>query len=507
MTPSAAADPGDAAGSAAAPAIPAFATRGVGGVAALAAVILTALSGRYGVHRDELYFLAAGNHPAWGYVDQPPLTPMLARLAADTLGPHPEALRVVATVATVATVILAALIARELGARSAPQILTALAVTTSSFVLTVGHMLSTPTLDLPIWLGVSLLTLRMLRTGDPRWLIAVGALIGIGLQNKLLIALPVIALAGAVLIVGPRAILLSRWTIPATMLAALIAAPTVIWQVAHGMPQLDVARDIGNDDGAVNRMTFLPYLVVYLAPPYVLLWAVGLRRLWRSPEMRWARAFAVTVLLVAGVLVVTGGKAYYVVGMLIIPLAAGAGPVWDWCAHHRARWAVAVAVVVSAAVNAVIALPVLPVRSINPVNAINREQGEQVGWPALADAVAVVWHRIPPDAQRTAVVVTQNYGQAGAIDRYGLPLGLPRAYSGHMSYAAWGPPPDTATGPVVLVRFPDDRRLRSAFAGCRGAGRVDNGITVDNTEQGTVIEVCRGPRQPWSQIWPSLRHY
>ncbi|GAA1483118.1 glycosyltransferase family 39 protein [Gordonia sinesedis] len=487
--------------------LPGFAVRHVALIAAVVAVVLTALSGRYGFHRDELYFLAAGDHPAWGYVDQPPLTPMIARAVTELFGAEPAGLRVAATLATLVTLVLAALICREFGGGTAAQTMTAAAVATSAFILTVGHMLSTPTLDIPIWLGLCWVTLRMLRTGDSRWFVAAGVLIGVGIGNKFLIALPAVALPLAVLAVGPRRILLSPWLIVGALAAAAIAAPTVVWQATHGWPQLAVAREIADEDGALNRVTFLPYLIVYLSPPYAVLWIAGLWRLWRAPELRWARAFPVAVAAVVAALIGTGGKPYYAIGLLVVALAAGAEPVWRWCVRRRLGWAVPAAVAVSAAINAVIALPVLPVRAIGPVLAMNREPGEQVGWPELVDQVAVAWRAIPAGDRDGAVIVTQNYGQAGAIDRYGPELGLSPAYSGHMSYADWGPPPAAATGPVVVVHFPDDRRLRSAFVECRLVATVDNGVGVDNSEQGTEIDLCRRPAQPWTQIWQTLRHY
>jgi hypothetical protein len=151
-----------------------------------------------------------------------------------------------------------------------------------------------------------------------------------------------------------------------------------------------------------------------------------------------------------------------------------------------------------------ISLPVLPVESLNPVLAVNKESGEQAGWPEFAGTVARAWAQIPPDQRDTAVILTRNYGQAAAIERYGRELGLPQPYSGHMSYSDWGPPPDHLTGPVVTVGQPP---AGAAITNCRVLAVHDNGWDLDNDEQGTQIGMCNGPAAPWSRIWLDLRHF
>lgn len=131
---------------------------------------------------------------------------------------------------------------------------------------------------------------------------------------------------------------------------------------------------------------------------------------------------------------------------------------------------------------------------------MNGDVGETIGWPQLARTVAGVDRQ----ARGRAVVFTSNYGEAGALDRFGPALGLPHAYSGHNALAEWGPPPDRA-GPVVVVGL-GTSELHRHFAGCRLATRVGNSADVDNDERGTPIDLCSGTRRPWSQIWSSLRH-
>jgi 4-amino-4-deoxy-L-arabinose transferase-like glycosyltransferase len=469
------------------------------------AAVLTALSPRYGFHRDELYFLVAGGHPAWGYVDQPPLTPLVARAATAIFGNTPAGLRVASTLACAVTVFVVALVGRELGGGRRAQVFAALTAAASGFVLAVGHMVSTATFDLLAWVVIAWLALRLLRTGDGRWWLALGAAVGLATLNKYLVGLLVVSLLVGVLLVGPRDVLRSRWLVGGVVIAAVVAGPNLWWQATHGWPQLTVAGGISSDDGVENRVLFVPMQIAYLSPLFVPVWIAGIRRLWRDLDLRWARPVVLAYPVLCVLVVASGGKPYYALPLLLVLTAAGCEPLARWTRGRGRVATVTVAGVVAVVMSALITLPVLPADSLSVVNGVNAEQSEQIGWPAFTSAVAAQWSAIPAASRSRAVILTENYGEAGALARYGPAHGLPAPYSGHMSNADWGPPPDSANGPVLVVHQSGD--IGPHFTGCREVGRVNTGRNVDNQEQGAHITLCAGTAKPWSALWPSLRRY
>jgi 4-amino-4-deoxy-L-arabinose transferase-like glycosyltransferase len=465
--------------------VPTVAVREIGAVVAIQVALLTALSARYGLHRDELYFLAAGKRLDWGYVDQPPLTPLIARLFGDS----PVTLRIAATLAGAAIVITVALIAREFGGGRGAQLLAAAAAALSGLVLGVTHMLATATLDMLLWTVLAFFVVRLLRTGDGRWWLAIGVTAGVAMTNKWLVPLLVVAWVGSLVAVGPRTILRSWWLVGGAALGVSICAPIVIWQAAHDFPLLTVARGIGESDGAENRLMFVPFQILYLSPVLVPVWIAGFAVLWRNPRYR---SIALAYVVLCALVLALGGKPYYPMPLLLVLLAAGAEPAWRWATRHRSLAMSGAAV--GAALSVLIALPVLPARALGPVLAVNPEQGEQVGWRDFTASVSAGWQQAGPDA----VIFTRNYGQAAAVERYGPDFVLPQPFSGHMSYWDWGPPPDSQAGPVVVVgnRHP-------AFTGCHVVA-VHRAV-VENEEDGTEIAVC--DPVVWSDVWPSVRRF
>src|SRR5688572_6110078 len=71
--------------------------------------------GRYGIFRDELYYLACAEHLDWGYVDQPPAIALIAWFARNVFGTSLLGLRLLPAIAGAALVWLTGKLALEMG--------------------------------------------------------------------------------------------------------------------------------------------------------------------------------------------------------------------------------------------------------------------------------------------------------------------------------------------------------------------------------------------------------
>ncbi|MFG3438216.1 glycosyltransferase family 39 protein [Nonomuraea sp. NPDC047897] len=475
---------------------PPLAWRPVAAVSGALVALLLLVSGGYGHHRDELYFRALSEHPAWGYVDQPPLTPLLAGLSRAVFGDTLPGLRVLPALAAGLLVVLVALVARELGGRGTAQALAAFGTAGGVYTLIAGHTMLTVSFDLPCWLAAILFTVRALR-GRPRWWLAVGVVAGLATYNKLLIVLLFAGLAAGLLAVGPRRVLASPWLWAGALVAAVLAAPNLVYQVTNGWPQLAMAEALRADEGDEMRVLFAPMQLLLFGPVVAVIGAFGWWRLWRD---RRVRAAAVAYPVAAVVTLVTGGRFDYTGGLILLLFAAGCVGV-EAAGAGRPRSA-AVSLTLNAAGGALLALPLVPVTVLGstPIPAINEVARESVGWPRFTAAVRGVLDTLPPEERARAIVLTGSYGEHGELVR----AGVPRVYSGHNQLHAYGPPPETGT--VAVTVNIGRRGMDFQYAACEERATIDNGVGVENELQGMTVHLCRGLKQPWSAAWPRYRH-
>ena len=478
-------------------------------VAVLAFAVEMAVSARYGYHRDELYFAEAGRHPAFGYVDQPPLTPLAARLAALLFANSLVGLRVLPALGLSALVLLTAGMSRILGAGRAGQVLAAVCVAGCAEYLGAMHLLSTTTPDFVAWAILLYLVLRLLESGEPRWWLAIGLCAGVAAEAKWTIWFLAAAVVAGFALSPQRRLLRSRYLLLGAIIAVALAAPDLIWQAAHGWPNLAVFRALQTAAGH-NRATYWPAQVLFTGLALTPVWVAGLVWGLRSDSARRFRPAVIGAALAIAAQFFLGGKPYYSGGAYTVLLAAGSVPAGRWLFHRSGpgrRWGLLAGGAVATLAAVPIAIPVLPAVTLHtvPLQTINYDLAETIAWPREVALIAREYHALPVAQRDRTTILAGNYGEAGAVNRYGPDLGLPAAYSGSNNFWLWGPPP-AADRSAIAINL-DPSFLRREFRHVRQIATFYNGLGVSDDEQGAPVYLATGLRESWARAWPAFRDY
>lgn len=466
-----------------------------------------ALSPRYGFLSDELYFVEAGRHLAFGYVDMPPLAPLLTHVT-DVLGLRPTAVRILPALAGGAVVLITARIAALFGAGRFGRVLAALAAACAPLVFGLAHLGITEVYDVLAWAAVLLFVTTALLCDRPRQWLAAGVAAGVGLQANNLMALLLIGLMAGLLFSTHRSVLRTVWPWLGAGIAALIWTPNVIWQATHGWPQVAMAAHLHDvNSGPLSHVLGILDQLAYAGLFVIPLLIAGFVRLWRTKDLRFL-AIAAT-LLVVFVLVWVPGKGYYSEGTAPAVLAAGSLAAERWIhrgPRRRLRLGlVTAAPLLSMAVSVPSTLPVLPVTALHDVRNLETvTTADTVGWPQFVDTVAAEDTALTSAGRPPTAVFTANYGQAAALDVLGTGHHLPPVLSGHNTYSLWGP--GRASDTTVLAVGTLDV-LRPYFGSCRALTTYRTPYQVPSDYSDVPIGVCTRPRHDWRTLWPHLIHY
>jgi len=485
---------------------------------ALARVALhVATNGQYGFHRDELQTLDDARHLDWGYVAYPPVVALLARLELVLFGTSLIGFRLLAAVAVSAAMVIAGLLAKEVGGGRRDQVLAAIATGISPLSLSQGAVFQYVSFDYLWCVLLTFLLVRLLKTEDARWWLAIGAVIGLGLQTKYTMAFFAVSLVGGLLMTPARRYLSSGWLWGGAGVAVLIFLPNLIWQVQHQFISLEFLKHIHARDVAQGRANgFLVQQILFcINPATVPLFVLGLWFYFAREEGKRYRLLGWMYAFTLGIFVVAQARFYYLAPMYPVLLAGGSVLWGQWVRMLRPAWsrltqgALWTAMVVSGLIFALVTTPVAPMGSglWKFTGKMHDQFREQVGWTDLAETVARVYESLPAEERTHAGILTGNYGEGGALNLYGPALGLPHAMAGTNSFWYRGytqPPPDT----VILVGFDADEG-DELFSSCRVAAKNTNRFNVVNEESRDHpdILVCQHLRKSWPDFWQKFRRF
>jgi hypothetical protein len=501
--------------------------RGVRVVVVLAAVFVALLHlsaiTRYGYFRDEMYYLACAQHPAFGYVDHPPFSIALLAIVRATLGTSLVALRLVPMLASVGVIVLTGAMVRAMRGGVFAAAVACVTTALAPVFLAFGHFYSMNALDALFWATAAWAFWRVLQAPSTKHWCALGVVLGLGLENKASILWFGAGLAVA-LLVYRRSLFATRGPWLAAAIAVLLFAPNVIWEATHGWPTVEFAKNAMTEKYKAHSLFgFFAELADVMSPASMPVFAIGLVAPFAMQRLRAWRPLACVVLTTTLILALSKtSKAEYLAAAFPIAFAPAGVAIETWLTRWpRVRWAVLVPIVARAAISVPFVVPILPVDRFiayqkalgaAPESAEKKEIGplpqlyaDMFGWNELADAVAVAAATLTPEERAHAGVLSRSgYGAAAAIELLGPARGLPHGISGHNNFYLWGP--RDADGRAMIVMGGERSWVEERFRSVVDATTFDCALCMPYERHKTIF-VARGMKQPLAEFWEERRYF
>jgi hypothetical protein len=470
-------------------------------------------NGRYGFHRDELQTLSDALHMDWGFVAYPPFTPFVERISMMLFGHSLIGLRMFSVLAQGAVIVITGLMARELGGGRLVQATAALCAALAPLAVFEGTEFQYTTFDYLWWVLIAYFVIRLLKSDDPRWCLAIGATIGVGFMTKYTMGFYVAGVVGGLVLTPARRFLSSKWFWMGIALAFLICLPNLIWQFRHDFISLHFLQHIHKRDVEEGRAEgffkhqFWVCADLFSAP----LWIAGLIWFFRGQRYRMLGWMYVIPLLL---FVVSKARFYYLgpAYPMLFAMGAVAGGRWVRSLPRGWRWAVEGVFFTGLVASGLLLMTVLvPLTSGGPLKQFalknNNDLREEIGWDDLVRSVAGVRDALPESQRASVGIVVGNYGEGGAIailgPAYHLPAPIQLTNSGWLrGYPT--PPPST-----LIVLGWTQRQVDEAFTDCRVAGHNGNseGVKNEESEYHQDIFVCGPPKMSWPQFWSAHQRF
>lgn len=484
-----------------------------------------ATNSSYGYFRDELYFLACGEHLAWGYPDHAPLIAFTAKLSRTLFGDSLFAIRLFSALAGATKVFLTALLVKEFGGGRFAVILSSLCVIFAPVYLAIDNLLAMNTFEPVFWMTCVYFAVLAIKHENSKYWFWFGVFAGLGVMNKHSMLFFGLAIVAGLLLTSARRVFLDKWFWIGGAMAFLIFLPNIIWEQQNNWATLELLQNVqkSGKNVVLSPLGFVAQQIFTLLPVTALVWVAGLWYFLGDQRGKQFRFLGFAYLVTLALMIFLKAKDYYLVP--IYPMLFAAGGVWweNFTEKRRStrflRFALPAVMVGLGIVAVPLVLPVLPIESfvkyqeslgIKPLKAevsfdsiLPQTYADQFGWPEMVAKVAEVYHSLPIEERASTAIYASNYGQAGAIDFFGEKYSLPKSISPHQSYFLWGPRQYTGETMILL-----GANRAEAEKYCQSVEeKMEVGHRYSMSYEKYKILVCRQTKKPLPEIWHSLKYW
>ena len=495
-------------------------------------------NGGYGYFRDEFYYLACGEHLAWGYVDQPPFVALMAFVTRHLMGDSLFALRFFPAICGGLIVLLTGLMTRELGGGRYAQGLAAVAVMVAPVYLAIDNFFSMNCFDQVFWALAGYIVILILKKGEPKLWILFGLVAGMGLMNKYSMGFLGLGVVVGLVLTPARRLLLTKWLWLGGAIAFVIFLPHILWEIRNGFPTLEyihnatAVRNLSpaagaffSEQGLPDRapLQFIADSVLEMHPLTMPIWLAGLAFFFLAKAGKPYRLFGWVYVPILALFLLTKARPYYLSPVYLFLFAGGAVAIGAFVQQRNWNWlkpASLVLLLMGGATLAPFALPVFPLRIFlkyqefmgfkpaaearGELRKLPEQYEDMLGWENMVATVAKVYNSLSPEEKQKCVIGASNYGEAGAIDFFGNKHGLPHAISAHNNYWIWGP--GEKPGEIAIIVGGNPKDYHSMYEDVHQAATVVCEYARP-FETDLPVYLCRRPKVTLQQVWPHIKGF
>ncbi len=489
----------------------------------------------YGYFIDEFYYIAQALRPAFGYVDNPPLAPLILTIFQFVFGTSLLAIRILPALAGSASVFYTGILTKEIGGGRFAQCLAACAMATSPMIVAFGGFYSMNAYEPLLAIALMFFAVKMIKENNSKRWIPLGIIMGLGMMNKHTFALFIVAIVFSLFIAGKWKLILNKWFAIGSLFAFIIFLPNVIWQILNNYPSLEFYKNISSYKNVFTPpLKFFWGQLIGMSPSTFPVWLAGIIFLLFSKRTKEFRFLVILFISLFLFMMLSGTSRSDRMSFAYPAVFAGGALFFEsFILKYNLRWFKSV-LIVFLYTGLAIALPViLPYFNYEEVSAYTKfiglnteiERGnkpsipqilaDRIGWKEKFNLVLSAYQSLNDKEKKKTIIAAGNYGQAGAIELYGKKYNFPPIISGHNNYYLWSKEKldlwskENLHGGIVLQLGQDKdlNGIKQCFENVEEYPGEFTNPYVTSHEDNLKVFICRKPKMPYSEMLEKAKDY